>query len=67
MSENIFGKQRGRFDEDKAKKDILSLIDQFKWNFAAMNEDMKEEAVKQFNLMFSHPHCNTKFEISKII
>jgi hypothetical protein len=61
--ENIFGKTKGRFDEGAALKDQRSLVDQFTWAFAAMPDEMKHQAMLQFNQMFAHPHCPVKFHI----
>jgi hypothetical protein len=52
--ENIFGKQRGRFDEVMAARSSRTLYDQMRGAFAAMTEDQKLEACKLFTEEFPH-------------
>lgn len=63
MSENIFGKAHGRYDEIQALSAQRSLIDQMLCAFHAMPQDMRVEAMERFNEVFSHPHINVKFKM----
>ena len=49
MMENIFGKQRGRFDEAAARQAQRSLVDQAFYAFAAMTEEQREELALKLN------------------
>lgn len=63
MAENIFGKQRGRFDEIRAQRAKRGLTDDFIGAFHAMPLTQRVEAVKLFNDIFGHEHCDDRFEL----
>lgn len=63
MAENIFGKQRGRFDEIQANRAQRELTDDFIGAFHAMPLSQRVAAMERFNEVFGHEHCADRFEM----
>lgn len=61
--ENIFGKQRGRFDETMASRVQRSLYDEMRGAFAAMTAEQKLDACFRFTEEFAHPYRHIKFSL----
>jgi hypothetical protein len=47
--ENVFGKSRGKFNEEKTKKSCDITIQAIIWNFASLPLEYKRKCVEEFN------------------
>jgi hypothetical protein len=61
--ENMFGKIRGRFDEDAARAACEKLIDRFVSGFASLSDQDKARAIKRFNRSHNDPRNIKKYYI----
>jgi anti-sigma factor RsiW len=58
--ENIFGKIRGRFDEDRARAISRTIPDRALAFCAAMTDAQMDEFAERFNQLFDRPVCSLR-------
>jgi len=64
--ENVFGKIRGRFDENVARVIAATLPEKFLATFMAMTPDQQDRCVTVFNAFFRDPGGRRRFELRQI-
>ena len=64
QQENIFGKIRGRWDEDRARSITRTMPDRAIAFCAAMDDEQFVEFVARFNKIFDRPGPAKRYQIS---
>jgi hypothetical protein len=66
MTENLFGKQRGRFDEVMTARVQRDMIDQFIATFRAIPPQLKTETLQRFNAAMAPDKALIGYELREI-